>query len=167
MPRFTAALAGRTAFHTSSALALVLSASAALAQTAPAETIDETAMEEIVVTGYRASLDAALDVKRNSITAVDAIVAEDIAKFPDQNLAESLQRISGIVIQRDGGEGRGEDRHEDQQHDEREPADREPVLPEARPEQLPRRPPGDRRAPALGDGGVWRAGGLCGRRGHP
>ena len=61
---------------------------------------------EIVVTGFRASLDAALSVKRNSVSSVDAIVAEDIAKFPDQNLAESLQRIPGISIQRDGGEGR-------------------------------------------------------------
>ncbi len=62
--------------------------------------------EEVVVSGFRASLDAALNVKRDSVAAVDAIVAEDIAKFPDQNLAESLQRIPGIAIQRDGGEGR-------------------------------------------------------------
>lgn len=62
--------------------------------------------DEIVVTGFRASLEAALNVKRDSVSAVDAIVAEDIAKFPDQNLAESLQRIPGISIQRDGGEGR-------------------------------------------------------------
>jgi TonB-dependent receptor len=63
--------------------------------------------EEIVVTGFRRSLAEALAVKRESVSAVDAIVAEDIAKFPDQNLAESLQRIPGISIQRDGGEGRG------------------------------------------------------------
>ena len=62
--------------------------------------------DEIIVTGFRRSLDAALDVKRASVSAVDVIVAEDIAKFPDQNLAESLQRIPGITIQRDGGEGR-------------------------------------------------------------
>jgi iron complex outermembrane recepter protein len=62
--------------------------------------------ETIVVTGFRQSLEAALNVKRDSIAAVDAIVAEDIAKFPDQNLAESLQRIPGISISRDGGEGR-------------------------------------------------------------
>ena len=61
---------------------------------------------DIVVTGFRRSLDAALNVKRESVAAVDAIVAEDIAKFPDQNLAESLQRIPGISIQRDAGEGR-------------------------------------------------------------
>ncbi|HEY6814141.1 MAG TPA: TonB-dependent receptor [Croceibacterium sp.] len=61
--------------------------------------------DAIIVTGFRASLDAALDLKRDSVSSVDAIVAEDIAKFPDQNLAESLQRIPGISIQRDGGEG--------------------------------------------------------------
>ena len=62
--------------------------------------------EGIVVTGFRRSLAEALAVKRESVSAVDAIVAEDIAKFPDQNLAESLQRIPGISIQRDAGEGR-------------------------------------------------------------
>ncbi len=67
---------------------------------------EAAAEEEIVITGFRASLDAALGIKRNSVSSVDAIVAEDIAKFPDQNLAESLQRIPGISIQRDGGEGR-------------------------------------------------------------
>ncbi|MGR6329165.1 TonB-dependent receptor [Sphingomonas sp. XXL09] len=61
---------------------------------------------DIVVTGFRRSLDAALNVKREAVGSVDAIVAEDIAKFPDQNLAESLQRIPGISIQRDAGEGR-------------------------------------------------------------
>ncbi|WP_447932376.1 TonB-dependent receptor [Sphingopyxis fribergensis] len=86
----------------------VLAASPAWAQDAAAA--DEAAVaneDEIVVTGFRASLGAALNVKRESVAAVDAIVAEDIAKFPDQNLAESLQRIPGITIQRDGGEGRG------------------------------------------------------------
>ncbi|WP_116092366.1 TonB-dependent receptor [Sphingomonas crusticola] len=66
----------------------------------------ETGTDEIVVTGFRASLGAAINVKRTSVSSVDAIVAEDIAKFPDQNLAESLQRIPGISIQRDAGEGR-------------------------------------------------------------
>src|SRR5262249_52766618 len=61
---------------------------------------------EIVVTGFRASLNAALNMKRESVSSVDAIVAEDIARFPDQNLAEALQRIPGIAIQRDAGEGR-------------------------------------------------------------
>jgi TonB-dependent receptor len=86
----------------------VLAASPAWAQDAAAAADEAVASEdEIVVTGFRASLGAALNVKRESVAAVDAIVAEDIAKFPDQNLAESLQRIPGITIQRDGGEGRG------------------------------------------------------------
>ncbi|MEY3634619.1 MAG: hypothetical protein RLZZ61_1029 [Pseudomonadota bacterium] len=76
------------------------------AQDAAAEEAPADAGDAIVVTGFRASLEAALNLKRDSVAAVDAIVAEDIAKFPDQNLAESLQRIPGISITRDGGEGR-------------------------------------------------------------
>lgn len=68
----------------------------------------DSALEEVVVTGsYRASLASALDTKRNSANAVDSIKAEDIADFPDNNLAESLQRIPGVAITRSGGEGRG------------------------------------------------------------
>jgi hypothetical protein len=52
----------------------------------------------IVVTGFRRSLEAALNLKKNSVAAVDAIVAEDIAKFPDQNLARSLQRIPAFRL---------------------------------------------------------------------
>ena len=60
---------------------------------------------DIVVTGVRASLDRAIDIKRNSSGVVDAISAEDIGKFPDTNLAESLQRITGVSIDRNNGEG--------------------------------------------------------------
>jgi iron complex outermembrane receptor protein len=67
---------------------------------------ERSELEEIVVTGFRESLNAALDVKRTSVGAVDAIVAEDIADFPDLNLAESIQRIPGVAIARQGGEGR-------------------------------------------------------------
>jgi iron complex outermembrane recepter protein len=87
------------------ASALVIATAAQAQDTQTAEPAAEET-EEVVVSGFRASLDAALNVKRDSVAAVDAIVAEDIAKFPDQNLAESLQRIPGISIQRDGGEGR-------------------------------------------------------------
>ncbi|GAB3511436.1 TonB-dependent receptor [Pseudoxanthomonas daejeonensis] len=65
-----------------------------------------TDLDTIVVTGYRASLERAQDIKRGEIGMVDAVVAQDIGKFPDLNLAESLQRIPGVVISRDGGEGR-------------------------------------------------------------
>jgi iron complex outermembrane recepter protein len=64
------------------------------------------AIEEVVVTGFRASLNKALDAKQEQVGAIDMIVAEDIADFPDLNLAESLQRVPGVVIQRDAGEGR-------------------------------------------------------------
>ena len=72
------------------------------------EVLDEADGEdnEIVVTGFRESLNAAIAAKRDSDSQVDVIVAEDIAKFPDTNLAESLQRIPGVAIQRDAGEGR-------------------------------------------------------------
>jgi iron complex outermembrane receptor protein len=62
--------------------------------------------ETIVVTGYRASLNAALNIKRDENSSVDAIVAEDIAQFPDLNLSESIQRIPGVAITRSQGEGR-------------------------------------------------------------
>lgn len=66
----------------------------------------DTALEEIVVTGFRGSLASAITQKRNENDIVDVINAEDIADFPDLNLAESLQRIPGVSIDRDGGEGR-------------------------------------------------------------
>jgi len=62
--------------------------------------------EKIEVTGFRSSVDAALQEKREDKGIVDVIKAEDIAKFPDTNLAEALQRVSGVVIDRDAGEGR-------------------------------------------------------------
>ncbi|WP_126174319.1 TonB-dependent receptor [Altericroceibacterium xinjiangense] len=67
---------------------------------------EEVPVSEIVVTGFQASLNAAVAAKRASASQVDVIVAEDIAKFPDTNLAESLQRVPGVAIQRDAGEGR-------------------------------------------------------------
>jgi len=61
--------------------------------------------DEIIVTGIRSSLKQSLDVKRAASQVVDAISAEDIGKFPDTNIAESLQRITGVAIDRSGGEG--------------------------------------------------------------
>ncbi len=68
----------------------------------PAKAIN---LNVITVTGIRGSLDASMNLKRDSQGVVDGIVAEDIGKFPDTNLAESLQRISGVSIDRDNGEG--------------------------------------------------------------
>lgn len=84
-----------------SAMALASLSSTAFAQTAP----EEVDADEIVVTGIRASLKASLDIKRDGQGVVDAISAEDIGKFPDTNLAESLQRITGVSIDRSNGEG--------------------------------------------------------------
>jgi hypothetical protein len=62
-------------------------------------------IEAVVVTGYRSSLESALNKKREDNGIVDVIKAEDIAKFPDTNLAEALQRVPGVAIDRDAGEG--------------------------------------------------------------
>jgi iron complex outermembrane recepter protein len=97
-------------FGASSAMALAVLPQAAWAQDdqpqPAAEAAENGEGETIVVTGFRASLQAALGAKRNETGITDTIVAEDIADFPDQNLAESLQRIPGVSIDRDAGEGR-------------------------------------------------------------
>lgn len=67
---------------------------------------DDALIEEIVVQGgIRGSLTRSMDIKRDSAGVVDAISAEDMGKFPDANLAESLQRITGVSISRERGEG--------------------------------------------------------------
>ena len=84
-----------------------LLAMTALAQPAFAQADPDPAGEEneIIVTGVRASLERAMDIKRDASGVVDAISAEDIGKFPDTNLAESLQRVPGVSINRVAGEG--------------------------------------------------------------
>ncbi|MEP4149424.1 MAG: TonB-dependent receptor [Halioglobus sp.] len=62
-------------------------------------------LEEVVVIGIRGSYERSMDIKRDSQGVVDAISAEDIGKMPDTNLAESLQRITGVSIDRVNGEG--------------------------------------------------------------
>tara|TARA_R110000868_G_scaffold101630_1_gene279672 strand:+ start:21605 stop:24367 length:2763 start_codon:yes stop_codon:yes gene_type:complete len=78
----------------------------ALALTGAGQAQDSENVDVITVSGFRNSLSQALDVKRESSGVVDAIVAEDIAAFPDLNLAEAIQRIPGISINRVAGEGR-------------------------------------------------------------
>ena len=68
----------------------------------PAGTADA---DEIVVTGFRQSLESALNAKKNSPLIIESITAEDIGKFPDQNITESLQRLPGIQIDRESGQG--------------------------------------------------------------
>ena len=67
---------------------------------APAEN-----MEEITVTGIRAAQQRAIDVKRNAAQIIDSISAEDIGKLPDVTISDSLQRIPGVQIRREAGEG--------------------------------------------------------------
>jgi iron complex outermembrane receptor protein len=88
--------------------ALLAISAVANGQNAPADPAadDAEAIEEVVVTGFRASLDKAIAAKKEQVGAIDMIAAEDIADFPDLNLAESLQRVPGVAIARDAGEGR-------------------------------------------------------------
>ena len=95
-----------TMLATAIALALSAPLAAQEAGEAPAASSQDIAdLDKVTVTGYRQSLQKSLDEKRYSTEQVDAIFAEDIGKFPDQNLAESLQRIAGVSIDREGGEG--------------------------------------------------------------
>src|SRR5215510_6411915 len=70
-----------------------------------AQDTGQEVLDEVVVTGLRGSLKASMDTKRDAIGVVDAINAEDIGKFPDTNLSEALQRITGVSIDRRNGEG--------------------------------------------------------------
>ncbi|BFM12092.1 TonB-dependent receptor [Simiduia litorea] len=66
---------------------------------------DAETIEEVQVLGIRGSLKAAIDTKREANAVVDAISAEDVGKFPDKNVAESLSRITGVAVSREYGEG--------------------------------------------------------------
>jgi len=89
-------------------VSMLLAGSVQAADVAPAATPAESAdaVDEILVQGFRKSLGAARLAKKDSAIVADSIVAEDMAKFPDLNLAESLQRLPGVAINREGGEGR-------------------------------------------------------------
>ncbi|WP_039917991.1 TonB-dependent receptor [Cellvibrio mixtus] len=80
-------------------------ASSALSGLSSFAIAQDDSVEEVTVTGIRASMERAMDIKRDAAGVVDAISAEDMGKFPDTNLAESLQRITGVSIDRSNGEG--------------------------------------------------------------
>ncbi len=82
------------------AAVILCAGTSAYAQQAPDQ------IETVVVTGFKESLERALEMKRSALDSSDSILAEDIAKFPDLNVSESLQRIPGVALQRDQGEGR-------------------------------------------------------------
>ena len=77
--------------------ALALLATASVNITAQ-ESADDEGIDEIIVTGIRASLQDAINKKRNAEDIRDVINAEDIGKLPDQNVADALQRITGVQI---------------------------------------------------------------------
>ena len=91
-----------------SSMAIVALAGPAMAQTAdpaaaPAAKTDDSTV--VVVTGIRGSLQRSMNIKKNSDGVVDGISAEDVGKYPDTNLADSLQRVTGVSINRVNGEG--------------------------------------------------------------
>ncbi|GGY15541.1 TonB-dependent receptor [Massilia dura] len=90
-------------------IADILIPTAVFAQSTPApdgETASGDSPARVVVSGIRASLSSSLTTKRLQDGVVDAVSAEDAGKFPDTNIAESLQRVTGVQIQRNNGEGR-------------------------------------------------------------
>ena len=91
-------LAGVTMAHAQGAASAAAPASAASAA-------DRSDVQSVVVTGIRASLETSMALKRDAHGIVDGITAEDVGKFPDSNLAEAMQRISGVSIDRSAGEG--------------------------------------------------------------
>lgn len=87
------------------AVAIALMKQAAPAYSQSTAATPQGGVEEVIVTGIRGSLRQSIEVKRDSTGVVDAITAEDVGKFPDKNLAEALQRVPGIVVNREFGEG--------------------------------------------------------------
>lgn len=103
---FSHLILGASTLAIASAFPGVASAQDTASATGQSETVPaDQAGDEIVVTGIRASLRESMDIKRDSYGVVDAISAEEMGKFPDTNLAESLQRITGVSIDRSNGEG--------------------------------------------------------------
>ncbi|WP_282946529.1 MULTISPECIES: TonB-dependent receptor [unclassified Sphingopyxis] len=83
----------------------VLAVTPALAQEPAGGNAADPPSEEIIVTGIRASLEQAADIKRDAPQVMDVITAEDVGKLPDSNVAEALQRVTGVQITRVFGEG--------------------------------------------------------------
>ena len=98
----------KRALASSSGLLALSIALPAAAQSPPAGTSKPEDLEEIVVTGLLGSLQRNLDMKRQAAGVVDVITSEDIGKFPDSNVAASLQRVPGVSIQRAGTRGEPE-----------------------------------------------------------
>ncbi len=100
-----AGLGRKTPLAAAISLALAGSALSGEEEASPAAEANPTLIGEVVVVGIRQSLRRSMDLKRNADGILDVITAEDIGDFPDSNLAESLQRITGVSIDRERGEG--------------------------------------------------------------
>jgi iron complex outermembrane receptor protein len=97
--------AANAALMTAVSLDALCIAAPRLAQAQTAAVAPQENLEEVIITGYRASLESALNNKRNSTLPIESVAPEDIGKMPDQNVAEALQRLPGIQIDRAGGQG--------------------------------------------------------------
>lgn len=95
----------RVALMTAASLIALGSASAAFAQDAAPAAAPADDATVVVVHGFRASLQSALSAKKKSNLMIRSVAAEDMGKFPDQNISESLQRLPGIQIDRENGQG--------------------------------------------------------------
>ncbi len=100
----------RIALAVKSALGLAMLAPPSLALAAPAP--DHSALEEIVVTGYRKSVEASLEAKRDATGLVDVVTADDIGKMPDKNVADSLARVPGVTTSAAGANEGGFDEND-------------------------------------------------------
>ncbi|KRA42473.1 TonB-dependent receptor [Pseudoxanthomonas sp. Root630] len=86
--------------------ALAQQAEAAPAAASDQAPVQATDLDTVTVKGYRYSIEQSLEQKRNANAVVEVITAEDVGKFPDKNVADALQRVPGVLISRDGGEGK-------------------------------------------------------------
>lgn len=105
----------RAAVMSVSMLAIVTAGGVARAQddqapqpAAPQSADAGSTSADIIVTGFRGSLQKGIDLKREAVGVRDSIVAEDIGKFPEANVADSLQRIPGVFLSRDGASNEGQ-----------------------------------------------------------
>jgi len=87
-------------------VALPVAAFAQEASQQPAASTEATDLDAVTVVGYRYAIEKSLDQKRNANAIIEVVNAEDIGKFPDKNVADALQRVPGVIVSRDGGEGK-------------------------------------------------------------
>ncbi|RXR06154.1 TonB-dependent receptor [Pseudoxanthomonas composti] len=104
---FTLASCAVVPFHALAQQAAVPAEQVQTQASAPSDQSTEaTNLDTVAVTGYRYAIEKSLDQKRNANAIVEVITAEDVGKFPDKNVADALQRVPGVIITRDGGEGK-------------------------------------------------------------